>query len=44
MITKMGGSGNLYWALVCNQLKIENENGQVLFANIHTVRQPYYSI
>ncbi|MFN3664552.1 MAG: conjugal transfer protein MobB [Sediminibacterium sp.] len=33
MIAKIGKSANLYGALVYNQLKVENENGQILFAN-----------
>jgi hypothetical protein len=33
MIAKIGRSANLYGALAYNQLKIENENGQILFAN-----------
>lgn len=33
MIVKIGRSGNLYGALAYNQLKVENENGQILFAN-----------
>ncbi|UUW07272.1 relaxase/mobilization nuclease domain-containing protein [Flavobacterium plurextorum] len=33
MIAKIGRSGNLYGALAYNQLKVENENGQVLFGN-----------
>ena len=33
MIAKIGRSGNLYGALAYNQLKVENENGQILFAN-----------
>lgn len=33
MIAKIGRSSNLYGALAYNQLKVENENGQILFAN-----------
>jgi len=33
VIAKIGRSGNLYGALAYNQLKVENENGQILFAN-----------
>ncbi|WP_035649938.1 conjugal transfer protein MobB [Flavobacterium sp. ASV13] len=33
MIAKIGRSGNLYGALAYNQLKVENENGQILFTN-----------
>ncbi len=33
MIAKIGRSGNLYGALAYNQLKVENENGQILFAS-----------
>ncbi|MFW0739734.1 conjugal transfer protein MobB [Flavobacterium sp. T12S277] len=33
MIAKIGRSGNLYGALAYNQLKVENENGQILFGN-----------
>ncbi|SJN46390.1 conjugal transfer protein MobB [Sphingobacterium sp. JB170] len=33
MIAKIGRSGNLYGVLAYNQLKVENENGQILFAN-----------
>ena len=33
MIAKIGRSGNLYGALAYNNLKIEKENGQILFAN-----------
>lgn len=33
MIAKIGRSGNLYGALAYNQLKVESENGQILFAN-----------
>jgi len=33
MIAKIGRSGNLYGALAYNQLKVEHENGHILFAN-----------
>lgn len=33
MIAKIGRSGNLYGALAYSQLKVENENRQILFAN-----------
>ncbi|GAA0886505.1 conjugal transfer protein MobB [Sphingobacterium siyangense subsp. cladoniae] len=33
MIAKIGRSGNLYGALAYNQLKVEHENGKILFAN-----------
>jgi len=33
MIAKIGRSGNLYGALAYNQLKVDNENGQILFTN-----------
>ncbi|OHT43659.1 conjugal transfer protein MobB [Flavobacterium tructae] len=33
MIAKIGRSGNLYGALAYNQLKVKNENGQILFGN-----------
>lgn len=33
MIAKIGRSGNLYGAFAYNQLKVENENGKILFAN-----------
>ncbi|MBF6652937.1 relaxase [Flavobacterium columnare] len=33
MIAKIGRSGNLYGALAYNQLKVENKNGNILFAN-----------
>jgi hypothetical protein len=33
MIAKIGRSSNLYGALAYNQLKVENEKGQILFAN-----------
>ncbi len=45
MIAKIGRSTNLYGALAYNQLKVENENGQILFANkmIETA-SGYYSV
>lgn len=33
MIAKIGRSANLYGALAYNQLKVENENGKILFVN-----------
>ena len=33
MIAKIGRSANLYGALAYNQLKVENKNGNILFAN-----------
>jgi len=33
MIAKIGRGSNLYGALAYNQLKVENENGQILFTN-----------
>lgn len=33
MIAKIGRSANLYGALAYNQLKVENENGRILFTN-----------
>lgn len=33
MIAKIGRSGNLYGALAYNNLKVEKENGQILFTN-----------
>lgn len=33
MIAKIGRSENLYGALAYNQLKVENENGKILFSN-----------
>lgn len=33
MIAKIGRSSNLYGALAYNNLKVENENGQILFSN-----------
>lgn len=45
MIAKIGRSGNLYGALAYNQLKVENENGQILFTNkIIETPNGYYSV
>ena len=33
MIAKIGRSENLYGALAYNNLKVEKENGQILFTN-----------
>jgi hypothetical protein len=33
MIAKIGRGSNLYGALAYNQLKVEKENGQILFTN-----------
>lgn len=45
MIAKIGRSGNLYGALAYNQLKVENENGQILFANkIIETANGHYSV
>lgn len=43
MIAKIGRSANLYGALAYNQLKVENENGKILFANkmIETAKGHY---
>ena len=43
MIAKIGRSGNLYGALSYNQLKVENESGQILLANkmIETAKGHY---
>ena len=43
MIAKIGRSGNLYGALAYNQLKVENQNGKILFANkmIETANSHY---
>jgi hypothetical protein len=43
MIAKIGRSGNLYGALAYNQLKVENENGQILFAN-KMIESGHYSV
>ncbi len=45
MIAKIGRSGNLYGALAYNQLKVEHENGQILFANrIIETTNGHYSV
>ncbi|WP_293788553.1 conjugal transfer protein MobB [uncultured Pedobacter sp.] len=45
MIAKIGRSENLYGALAYNQLKVENENGQILFANkIIETANGHYSV
>ncbi|RUT67960.1 relaxase [Flavobacterium cupreum] len=45
MIAKIGRSSNLYGALAYNQLKVENENGQILFANkIIETSSGHYSV
>ena len=45
MIAKIGRSANLYVALAYNQLKVENENGQILFANkIIETANSHYSV
>jgi hypothetical protein len=45
MITKIGRNGNLYGALAYNQLKVEKENGQILFANkIIETSNGHYSV
>lgn len=45
MIAKIGRSGNLYGALAYNQLKVENENGQILFANkMIEIANGHYSV
>jgi hypothetical protein len=45
MIAKIGRSANLYGALAYNQLKVENENGQILFANkIIETANGHYSV
>ena len=45
MIAKIGRSGNLYGALAYNQLKLENENGHILFANkIIETANGHYSV
>lgn len=45
MIAKIGRSGNLYGALAYNQLKVEHENGQILFANrIIETANGHYSV
>lgn len=44
MIAKIGRSGNLYGALAYNQLKVENENGKILFANKMIETNGHYSV
>lgn len=45
MIAKIGRSGNLYGALAYNQLKVEHENGQILFTNrIIETANGHYSV
>ena len=45
MIAKIGRSGNLYGALAYNQLKVEKESGQILFANkIIETASGHYSV
>ncbi|MDM1048212.1 MULTISPECIES: conjugal transfer protein MobB [Bacteroidota] len=45
MIAKIGRSRNLYGALAYNQLKVENENGLILFANkIIETANGHYSV
>ncbi len=45
MIAKIGKSGNLYGALAYNQLKVEHENGQILFTNrIIETTNGHYSV
>lgn len=45
MIAKIGRSGNLYGALAYNQLKVEHEEGQILFANkIIETASGHYSV
>ncbi|MDM1097156.1 relaxase/mobilization nuclease domain-containing protein [Myroides odoratimimus] len=45
MIAKIGRSANLYGALAYNQLKVENENGHILFANkIIETASGHYSV
>lgn len=45
MIAKIGRSGNLYGALAYNQLKVEHENGQILFTNrIIETTSGHYSV
>ncbi len=45
MIAKIGRSGNLYGALAYNQLKVEHENGQILFTNrIIETNNGHYSV
>jgi hypothetical protein len=42
MIAKIGRGSNLYGALMYNQLKVENDNGQVLYTN-KIIETPYGS-
>jgi hypothetical protein len=45
MIAKIGRGSNLYGALAYNQLKVEKENGQILFANkIIETSNGHYSV
>ncbi len=45
MIAKIGRSANLYGALAYNNLKVENENGRILFANkIIETANGHYSV
>ena len=45
MIAKIGRSSNLYGALAYNNLKVEKENGQILFANkIIETSSGHYSV
>lgn len=45
MVAKIGRSGNLYGALAYNQLKVENENGQILLTNrIIETTNGHYSV
>ncbi|BDU25185.1 conjugal transfer protein MobB [Flavobacterium sp. GSB-24] len=45
MIAKIGRGSNLYGALTYNQLKVENENGQIIFTNkIIENADGYYSV
>ena len=45
MIAKIGRGSNLYGALAYNQLKVEKENGEILFTNrIIETPQGHYSV
>lgn len=45
MIAKIGRSGNLFGALAYNQLKVDNQNGQLLFVNkIIETADGHYSV
>ena len=45
MIAKIGRGSNLYGALAYNQLKVEKENGQILFTNrIIETSHGHYSV